>query len=106
MEAMSEISSCPTSDRICQECGKKLNDQPAVLVDGTCFCFLHAKRAYPIAVAQRQKEERGFNPDFARQMAEFEKRKKAHEQTLRDRQDKRFRYSLDNGFSGSAKWLL
>jgi hypothetical protein len=93
-------------DRVCKQCAKKLTDEPAILVDGECFCFYHAKRAYPAALAERRREEQALNVGYKERVAEFERRKKEHEQSLRDRQDRRFRYSLDNGFSGTPKWLL
>jgi len=70
------------------------------------ICFFHAKRAYPAALAERRRQEQSLNVGYKERLSEYERRRKAHEQSLRDRQERRFRYSLDNGFSGEPKWGL
>jgi hypothetical protein len=88
-------------DRICQQCFKALTNEPAILVDGGCYCFFHAKQLYPKIVDSHKKREKEINIDFDELMTQFKRKRSTEENELQNWHRKRSEYSRDNGFS---KW--
>jgi transposase-like protein len=90
-------------DRGCRECSKKLTDEPAILIDGNCYCFLHAKLFFPKILALHKKQEKDANSNFEELSSSFKNKKAAEESALRAWHYKRSEHSRNNGFT-NWKW--
>ncbi len=92
--------------RCCRVCETDLDEEPAILVEGKCYCFFHAKQVYPRMVEKQQEQERTLNADYPAKAADYEARRNKHLQILKEHEQKRHLYSLQHGLSKPLKWAI
>jgi hypothetical protein len=86
------------NDRTCEECGKTLYTETAILVDDRCYCFKHAKEVYDKKVDR-------IDDIYKELLADFQKQKQAHDQTLSLWNKKRSECLKDHGLPDVVWWL-